>query len=168
MLGPAGRQNGRESHTGGDCSGVDGMGGGLRAQGQLAACFLATEGQDETSVGGSLRTARMGCVSAVGGLGRATAQGGSGFHDRRQANTKASNKCWALLRHRQGQGQGESGSDDRAWVGVQSVVSRRAPETRIIIVARRLLVLVAWLARWVLQYYYYRLTNHWTTDGRAR
>jgi hypothetical protein len=144
------------------------MGGGLRAQGQLAACFLATEGQDETSVGGSLRTARMGCVSAVGGLGRATAQGGSGFHDRRQANTKASNKCWALLRHRQGQGQGESGSDDRAWVGVQSVVSRRAPETRIIIVARRLLVLVAWLARWVLQYYYYRLTNHWTTDGRAR
>jgi hypothetical protein len=118
--------------------------------------------------GGSLRTARMGCVSAVGGLGRATAQGGSGFHDRRQANTKASNKCWALLRHRQGQGQGESGSDDRAWVGVQSVVSRRAPETRIIIVARRLLVLVAWLARWVLQYYYYRLTNHWTTDGRAR
>jgi hypothetical protein len=97
MLGPAGRQNGRESHTGGDCSGVDGMERGLGA-----ACSRWL-GKDETSVGGSLRTARMGWVASVsesGGLGRATAQGGgSGNHDRRQANAKAS---WNAGQGRQG------------------------------------------------------------------
>ena len=97
-----------------------GRASGTRAARSEAACWLL---KDETSVGGSLRTARMGCVSAVGGLGRATAQGGSGFHDRRQANTKASNKCWAR-RHRQGQGQGESGSDDRAYCRVRGWVGR--------------------------------------------
>jgi hypothetical protein len=100
MLGPAGRQNGRESHTGGDCSGVDGM-EGARASG---SSLLAGSGRDETSVGGSLRTARMSCVSAFGGLGRATAQGGSAFHGRRQANTKASWSAGQGTRHAQAQG----------------------------------------------------------------
>jgi len=103
-----------------------------RAEGCLLG--LGTVGtKDETSVGGSLRTARrrLCCVSrwtlSLGGsllrlevwagLQSTTAQGGSGNHHGRQANVKASRSAGQGRRWQANSRTGridESGSGDRA------------------------------------------------------
>jgi hypothetical protein len=168
MLGPAGRQNGRESHTGGDCSGVDGMGGGgLRAQGQLALRLLA--GYRRTRLRSAGVCARHGWVASLrlevwaGLQHKAVADSTTAGKQTQKPLTSAGHAGTGKDKDRAKVGRtiARTVGCEGGWVGSQSVSHRR----------RGLLLQDAcwcwcWWHGWVLQYCCYCRVTYQPLDHR--